>query len=79
MSTINQDLRNLKILSKLEIPELSLLHTVLVDYKGRRVLGQTMIPGILANSQQQQTQIQYGSLDDGKTIHNNSEVRSLNK
>ncbi len=72
-SVTNTDLRNLRVLAKLDVPQLSLLNTVLVDYKGRRVIAQTMIPGILSSNAHQNS-IQYGTLDEGKTINNNYEV-----
>lgn len=40
---------------------------MIVDYRGYRVLAQSIIPGIL--SQTPESSAQYGSLDDGVTIH----------
>jgi hypothetical protein len=68
----NCDLRNLKILHRLDIPELHLLNTAIIDYKGQRILAQTIIPGILNTDHNQCTE--FGSIDDGKTIQNSPEV-----
>ncbi|KRX07164.1 GSKIP domain [Pseudocohnilembus persalinus] len=51
VSTSNCDLRNLRILHKLELEDMNVLNTVLVDYKGQRVIAQSIIPGILASEQ----------------------------
>lgn len=53
----------------LEIKDLHVLHMVQVEYRGRRVIAQCIIPGILTADQLQCSQ--YGSIDDGKTITNN--------
>jgi protein TIF31 len=47
VSAANCDFRNLNILHQLNIPNLNLLNTALVDYKGFRVIAQSIIPGIL--------------------------------
>lgn len=73
----NNDLRNLKILHKLDIPELHLLNTTIIDYKGYRVLAQSIIPGILSNDHNECTE--FGSIDDGKTLHANPEFKELMK
>jgi len=39
---------------------------------GQRVLAQTIIPGILNSDHNECTE--FGSIDDGKTIHSNPEV-----
>ncbi|EAR84624.2 translation initiation factor, putative (macronuclear) [Tetrahymena thermophila SB210] len=77
VTTANCDLRNLKILHKLDIPGLSVLNTCLVDYKGHRVIAQSIIPGILNSDHSNCSQ--YGSIDDGKTICNNPEFEEIMK
>lgn len=66
VSTTNCDFRNLRLLHKMEIAGLNQLNTALIDYKGRRVIGQSIIPGILNSDHSNCTQ--YGSIDEGKTI-----------
>lgn len=66
VSTTNCDFRNLRILHRLDIPDLHLLNAALIDYKGRRVIAQSIIPGILNSDHSNCTQ--YGSIDEGKTI-----------
>lgn len=71
VTAINADLNNLQRVLTLNIPELHVLHMVLVEYRGYRVIAQCIIPGILSAEQLQCSQ--YGSIDDGKTIQNNKE------
>eukprot|EP00825_Cyclidium_porcatum_P033889 TRINITY_DN3580_c0_g1_i6.p1 TRINITY_DN3580_c0_g1~~TRINITY_DN3580_c0_g1_i6.p1 ORF type:complete len:343 (-),score=75.60 TRINITY_DN3580_c0_g1_i6:140-1168(-) len=71
VSQANCDLRNLKLLFMLDIPGIHVLNTVLVDYKGYRIIAQGIVPGIL-NSEHNNCTI-YGSIDDGKTIIVNTE------
>lgn len=61
VSTANCDLRNIRLIHQMNIPGLHLLNTCLVDYKGHRIIAQSIIPGIL-NSDHLNC-CQYGSLD----------------
>jgi len=76
-SISNSDFRNLRILHRMDIPELYLLNTCIVDYKGQRVLAQTIIPGILNSDHTQCTE--FGSIDEGKTIHCSEEFAEIMK
>lgn len=69
VSAVNVDLRNLNRLMNLNVPELHVLHMVMVEYRGYRIIAQCIIPGILTADQLQCSQ--YGSIDDGKTINDN--------
>jgi protein TIF31 len=71
VTAINNDLRNLGVLLNLEIKDLQVLHMVLIEYRGHRIIAQCIIPGILSADQLQCSQ--YGSIDDGKTINTNEE------
>lgn len=85
----NNDLRNLRILHRLDIPELYLLNTAIIDYKGilflrknksnwikgQRILAQTIIPGLLSSEHSQRAD--FGSVDEGKTIHCSPEVNII--
>lgn len=77
LSSTNADLRNLRLLHRLDIPGLHLLNTAIVDYKGYRVLAQSIIPGIL-NTDHNICTI-YGSIDEGKTIYKNEEFHEIMK
>jgi protein TIF31 len=45
----NHDLTGLRLLQGLDVPNLHYLATCIVNYKGHRVLAQSIIPGILNN------------------------------
>lgn len=51
---------------KLEQKELSTLGTVVVDYRGFRVVCQTIIPGLL--QREHDSAVVYGSIDSGKNV-----------
>jgi len=50
--SVNNELLALRYLEKIKSPELSRIATVIVDYRGFRVLAQSMIPGIFTSSQE---------------------------
>ena len=74
-SSINTDLINIQTLHGLNIPNLHVLHMVVVNYRGYKVIAQCIIPGILSVDQMNCSQ--YGSIDDGKTIETNPEFEEL--
>jgi protein TIF31 len=59
----NTDLRNLNLLNQADLDELSLINTVLIDYRGFRLICQSMIPGILGCDQK--IWAKHGTIDDG--------------
>ena len=60
------DLKGVEIYNKLDIEGLHTLGTVVVDYRGYRIIAQSIIPGIL--QREQENSVVYGSVDGGKTI-----------
>lgn len=74
----NHDILGLKTLQALDIDGLHIIATCHVNYKGHRVIAQSIIPGILTNTDQS-TLTEFGSVDDGKTIHTNPEFCELMK
>ena len=63
----NHDLQGLKILEGTNITDLFHLATCLVNYSGHRVICQSIIPGILNNSDLSSL-AEYGTVDDKKNI-----------
>lgn len=74
-SSINTDLINIRLLESLGIPELHVLHMIIISYRGFKIIAQGIIPGILSVDQINCSQ--YGSLDDGKTIETNPEFEKI--
>jgi protein TIF31 len=48
-SSANSDLNNLENLFHLENNKLNLLHTVIIHYRGSKILAQSIIPGLLSS------------------------------
>jgi len=63
----NHDIKGLQMLQGIDVPELHHLATCLVDFKGSRMICQSIIPGILNNSDLSSL-AEYGTVDDKKTI-----------
>ncbi|EDO49938.1 predicted protein, partial [Nematostella vectensis] len=61
----NGDLMGVVAYNRADVKGLFTLGTVLVDYRGYRVIAQSIIPGILQREQEQS--VVYGSIDSGKT------------
>lgn len=68
----NHDLKGLRLLQGMDIPGLHQLATCIVNYKGYRVLCQSIIPGIL-NNQELSNMAEYGTVDDKKAVAANPE------
>lgn len=60
------DLHGVRVYSAVDVEGLYTLGTVVIDYRGYRVTGQSIIPGILEKEQEQS--VVYGSIDFGKTV-----------
>lgn len=71
----SHDIRAINILNSLGIAGLHTIATATVDYRGHRVLCQSILPGIL--SQIPETSTKYGSLDDGLTYASDPEFHQL--
>lgn len=62
-----QDLQNQKLIQTLDIKGLSSVLNTIIDYKGERYIGQTIIPGILSNTKNS-ARLMYGVLEPGKRM-----------
>jgi protein TIF31 len=74
----NHDMTGLKILQSLDIDGLCFLATAVVNYKGNRVIAQSIIPGILNNSDLASL-AEYGTVDEQKSIKADPEFHELMK
>ena len=61
-----QDLQGIKLFNQCEVEGLYTIGTVIIDYRGYRVVCQSVIPGILEREHDES--VNYGSNDYGKTI-----------
>ncbi|XP_072270009.1 clustered mitochondria protein homolog [Pyxicephalus adspersus] len=71
----SHDLKGVQAYSDLDIEELYVLGTVVLDYRGYRVTAQSIIPGILDRKEDQS--VVYGSIDFGKTVTTSAKYLSL--
>ncbi|XP_069070793.1 clustered mitochondria protein homolog isoform X2 [Pleurodeles waltl] len=71
----SHDLKGVQVYSDLDIDELYVLGTVVLDYRGHRVTAQSIIPGILDRKEDQS--VVYGSIDFGKTVSSNAKYLTL--
>jgi protein TIF31 len=62
-----KDVQGVKIVNQLDIDGLYTPGTVVVDYLGRRIVGQSIVPGIFKQPEPGENQIHYGAVD-GKDV-----------
>lgn len=72
----NHDMTGLRNLQLLEVEGLNYLATTVVNYRGHRIICQSIIPGILNNSELASL-AEYGTVDDQKTIQANEEFHAM--
>ncbi|KAJ3323619.1 Intracellular distribution of mitochondria [Boothiomyces sp. JEL0866] len=65
---MSKDIDGIKSVSHRDMEGVHTLGTALIDYKGRRILAQTIVPGILKKNETQESPVKYGSVDSGKDI-----------
>ncbi|XP_065054486.1 clustered mitochondria protein homolog [Rhopilema esculentum] len=71
------DLGGVVAFNRLDIEGLYTLGTVIIDYRGYRVIAQSIIPGIL--QREQENSVVYGSIDGGKSLSGNEKFLELLK
>jgi len=74
----NHDMTGLRQLQVLDIDGLHYVATAIVNYRGQRVIAQSIIPGILNNTELASL-AEYGTIDDQKSIRANPEFHELMK
>ncbi|KAI9104948.1 clustered mitochondria-domain-containing protein [Phlyctochytrium arcticum] len=75
---VSKDVDGVRILSNLGIEGLHTLGTSVIDFRGRRIVGQTVIPGILSKrASDADSLVKYGSVDLGKEIYSDSTFHEL--
>ncbi len=62
-----KDVAGVKIVNQLDIDSLFTPGTVVVDYLGKRIVGQSIVPGIFKQRDEGENQIDYGAVD-GKDV-----------
>ncbi|KAG0305797.1 Intracellular distribution of mitochondria [Dissophora globulifera] len=70
-----KDLEGVRTLNGVDIEGLYTLGTVVVDYKGVRVVAQSIVPGIFR--QQEESSIVYGSVDNGPQVKSEEKFHEI--
>eukprot|EP00897_Mesotaenium_endlicherianum_P008021 jgi/Mesen1/7247/ME000373S06317 len=73
-ASANNDLKGTKLLNGADVPGLFTLAMTIVDYRGHRVIAQSIIPGILYGDKT--ASMMYGSVDNGKHIKSTDKFHS---
>ncbi|KAL9262814.1 Clustered mitochondria protein-like protein, partial [Drosera capensis] len=73
-ASANNDLRGTKAFQEADVPGLYNLAMVIIDYRGHRVVAQSVLPGILQGDKSDS--LLYGSVDNGKKICWNEDFHS---
>ncbi|KAK6344545.1 Intracellular distribution of mitochondria [Orbilia brochopaga] len=68
-----KDILGVRMVNNLDITGLSTPGTVVVDYLGRRIVGQSIVPGIFKQREPGETQIDYGGVE-GKDVIASNEI-----
>ncbi|KAJ1908266.1 Intracellular distribution of mitochondria, partial [Coemansia sp. IMI 209127] len=70
-----KDILGVRLLNQLDVDGVNTLGSVVVDYRGVRVVAQSVVPGIFRR--QDTTQIVYGSVDNGATVGSDPEFHKI--
>ncbi|OLY84774.1 Clustered mitochondria protein-like protein [Smittium mucronatum] len=75
MVAASKDVEGVQLLNGLDVKSLYQLGTVLIDYRGSRIVAQTIVPGILRV--ENENPVVYGSVDNGITIKSDPDFHKL--
>ncbi|KAJ2998214.1 Intracellular distribution of mitochondria [Globomyces sp. JEL0801] len=70
---VSKDIDGIRYVNDQNLDGIHTLGTALIDYKGHRIVAQTIVPGILKKSESQESAIKYGSVDGGLEVLNDEE------
>lgn len=68
---IEKDVIGVKTVNQLDIPDLSTPGTILVDYLGKRLVAQSIVPGIFKHREPEDHQVDYGGVEGRDVIAKN--------
>jgi protein TIF31 len=72
-----KDVLGVKAVNSLDIPGLQTPGTVVVDYLGRRLVAQSIVPGIFRQREEGQSQIDYGGVEGKDVVATNEDFAPL--
>ncbi|KAL9111850.1 MAG: hypothetical protein Q9227_003700 [Pyrenula ochraceoflavens] len=68
---VGKDVMGVKAVNQLDIPGLFTPGTIVVDYLGKRIVGQSIVPGIFKQREPGEHQIDYGAVDGIEVVAEN--------
>ncbi|KAJ1914549.1 Intracellular distribution of mitochondria [Mycoemilia scoparia] len=72
-----KDIEGVRLINRIDPKSIHTLGSVVVDYRGTRVVAQTIVPGIFSSHSEKQ--IVYGSIDNGKKIESSEDFHQVVK
>ena len=68
---VGKDVSGVRAVNQLDIPDLYTPGTVVVDYLGKRVVAQSIVPGIFKQREPGEPQVDYGGVEGKETVATN--------
>ncbi len=68
---VGKDVFGVKAVNQLDIPGLSTPGTIIVDYLGKRLVAQSIVPGIFKQREPEEHQVDYGGVDSRHVVTEN--------
>ncbi|MCJ1474915.1 Intracellular distribution of mitochondria [Lambiella insularis] len=69
---VGKDLSGIRVVNQLDIDGLFTPGTVIVDYLGKRIVGQSIVPGIFKQREPGENQIDYGGVEGREVVAENA-------
>ncbi|KAF7508849.1 Intracellular distribution of mitochondria [Endocarpon pusillum] len=74
---VGKDVMGVRAVNQLDIPDLYTPGTVVVDYLGKRIVGQSIVPGIFKQREPGEPQIDYGGVEGREIVTENEAFVSV--
>lgn len=73
---VGKDVAGVKAVNQLDIPGLSTPGTIIVDYLGKRLVAQSIVPGIFKQREPDEQQVDYGGVEGKDVVADNAAFAS---
>ncbi|KAL9592367.1 MAG: hypothetical protein Q9179_006791 [Wetmoreana sp. 5 TL-2023] len=71
-AAVGKDVAGVKLVNQLDIPGLATPGTIIVDYLGKRLVAQSIVPGIFKQREPDEPQVDYGGVEGKDVVAENS-------
>nr|KAJ3422896.1 Intracellular distribution of mitochondria [Polyrhizophydium stewartii] len=72
----SKDVDGIRQINKVDPDTVRTIGTAIVDFMGRRIVAQTIVPGLLQKASAQESSVAYGSIDAGKEIASSADFHA---